>query len=130
MVVGVRGGGRGGVHHRLGRAARAGRGRNLDPADGRVLWRTAVYGWAWGRPAVTDSTVYLGAVGSEPYEIRHLGSLTAMDRKTGKGTWRWPMPEWPGSLLNGFAASPVIDGKMLFIGGVDGCLYAFPIGLD
>ncbi len=35
VVVGLRGGGRGGVRHRLGRAARAGRGRNLDPADGR-----------------------------------------------------------------------------------------------
>lgn len=100
----------------------------IDPAEGRVLWRTDVYGWAWGRPAVTDSAVYIGAVGSPGYEIRHLGSLCAMDRNSGKMLWRWPMPEWPGSLINGFAAAPTIDGKKLLIGGLDGCLYAFPIG--
>jgi hypothetical protein len=37
------------------------------------------------------------------------------------------MPEWPGSYLNGFIASPEIGGRMLVIGGVDGSLYGFSI---
>ena len=66
-------------------------------------------------------------MGSSPYYIRHLGGLTALDRKTGKAVWRWPMPEWPGSLTYGFAAPPVIEDRTLVIGGLDGALYAFPV---
>lgn len=98
----------------------------IDSKDGRVVSRTDVYGWAWPRPAVTDTHVYASAVGMSPYQMRHLGSLSAIDRRTGKITWRWPMPEWPGSLLNGFIAPPVIDGRTLLVGGLDGTLYAFP----
>jgi len=49
----------------------------------------------------------------------------ALDRDTGRIVWRWVMPEWPGSLLNGFAASPVVDGDAIIVGGLDGSLYAF-----
>ncbi len=98
----------------------------IDPVDGRVMWRTDVFGWAWSRPAVTESTIYIGALGSSPYEIRHLGSLTALDRKTGRIQWRWPMPDWSGSLVHGFAAYPTVNAGTVFIGGVDGCLYTFP----
>ncbi|HEV2913002.1 MAG TPA: PQQ-binding-like beta-propeller repeat protein [Pyrinomonadaceae bacterium] len=99
----------------------------IDPKDARVLWRTDVYGWAWGRPIVTDKMLYIGVAGGTPYDMRHLGSLAALDRKTGKLVWRWPMPEWPGSYMNGFVASPAIEGQTLVIGGVDGTLYAFPV---
>lgn len=99
----------------------------IDSKDGRVLWRADVFGWAWPRPAVSNKLVFAAAAGSNPYNIRHLGSLTALDRQTGKIVWRWPMPEWPGSLLYGFTAAPVIEDKTLVIGGLDGALYAFPI---
>jgi len=98
----------------------------IDSKDGRVLWRADVFGWAWARPAVSDKLVFAAAVGSSPYYMRQLGSLTALDRKTGKIVWRWPMTEWSGSLLYGFAAAPVIEGKTLVIGGLDGTLYGFP----
>lgn len=99
----------------------------VDPADGTVKWRTDVFGWAWGRPAVTGKAIYVGTVGGDPYEIRHLGALAALDRKSGRILWRWPMPQWPGSLVNGFAASPVLVEESLIIGGLDGSLYSFPI---
>lgn len=98
----------------------------IDSKDGRVIWRADVFGWAWPRPAVGDKLVFAAAVGSNPYNIRHLGSLTALERKTGKIVWRWPMTEWPGSLMYGFAAAPVIEGDTLVVGGLDGALYAFP----
>jgi outer membrane protein assembly factor BamB len=99
----------------------------IDSADGRVEWRTDVFGWAWARAAVNSTKVYVAAVGSTPYGIRQLGSISALDRKTGRMTWRWPMPEWPGSLINGFTSAPAIEGTALVVGGLDGSLYCFPI---
>jgi outer membrane protein assembly factor BamB len=99
----------------------------MDAKDGRVLWRTDVFGWAWPRPALTEKLVLASAIGANPYQMRHLGSLSAIDRETGRMIWRWPMPEWPGAWLNGFAASPVVDGQMVVVGGLDGTLYGFPL---
>lgn len=98
----------------------------IDSKDGRVLWRTDVFGWAWPRPTLTEKRLYMSASSMTPYEMRHLGSLNALDRTTGKILWRWPMPEWPGSLINGFVASPVVESSTLVVGGLDGTLYAFP----
>ncbi len=98
----------------------------IDAKDGRVVWRTDVYGWAWPRPAVTDRFIYQSAIGAAPYEMRHLGSLVALDRATGRIAWRWPMPDWPGAWTTGFAAPPVVSGGTLVVGGLDGSLYAFP----
>ncbi len=100
---------------------------SIDAKDGRVLWRTDVFGLAWPRVAVTDKWVVAAAVGYRPYQIRHLGSLSVLDRKSGAIAWRWPMPEWPGSLLDGFAASPTIANDSIVIGGLDGTLYEFPL---
>lgn len=99
----------------------------IDPANGRVRWRTDVFGWSWGRPASSSDTLYIGVAGARPYVIRHVGSLTALDLASGVIRWRWPMPEWPGSFLNGFVGSPAIEGDVLVIGGLDGTLYAFPV---
>ncbi len=99
----------------------------IDAADQKVLWRTDVYGWAWPRPAVTDTTVFASAIGVQPYEIRHFGGLHALDRRTGALRWRWPAPPAPGSYISGLAAAPVVVGKMLYVGGLNGTLYAFPV---
>jgi outer membrane protein assembly factor BamB len=100
----------------------------ISPNDGRVVWRTDVFGSAWSRPAVTEDLVYICASGFSPsYEIRHVGGLNAVDRRSGSLVWRWPMPEAPGSLMTGFVTGPVIDGETLLIGGLDGSLYAFPL---
>lgn len=98
----------------------------MDPKDGRVVWRTDVYGWAWARPLVTGKIVYIGTGGSEPYQMRHLPAMTALDRATGRILWRWPMPVLPGVLYYGFAAPPVLAGSTVVIGGMDGTLYGFP----
>jgi len=96
----------------------------MDSKDGRVVWRTDVFGWAWARPAVTEKIVYASAAGGNPYDIRHLGSLNALDRATGKILWRWPAPE--GSALHtGFVAGPVVEADTVVVGGLDGNLYGF-----
>jgi outer membrane protein assembly factor BamB len=99
----------------------------IDPRDGRVLWRTDVFGSPWGRPLVTAGNVYVGAVGTEPYMMRHVGGVAALDRASGRLLWRWSTPDAPGALQNGFAASPALDGNTLVIGGLDGSLYAFDV---
>jgi outer membrane protein assembly factor BamB len=98
----------------------------IDATDGRVAWRSDVYGLAWPRPTLTERFIYQSTIGATPYQMRHLGSLTALDRTTGKIVWRWPMPDWPGAWTTGFGASPVVQNGTLVVGGLDGTLYAFP----
>ena len=100
---------------------------SFDPKDGRIVWRTDVYGSPWGRPLVTDSFVYDGASAIVPYMMRHVGGVVALDRRTGKLAWRFPLPNPPGTLHYGFAGSPARAGDTFVIGGMDGVLYAFPL---
>ncbi|HXD31158.1 MAG TPA: hypothetical protein VN643_08575 [Pyrinomonadaceae bacterium] len=86
----------------------------IDSKDGRVIWRTDVYGWPWPRPALTEKVLYASTGGAVPYQIRHIGSLTALDRVTGKIIWRWPSPPCPGCWATGFVAPPVISGTTLY----------------
>jgi outer membrane protein assembly factor BamB len=96
----------------------------LDPKIGRVLWRTDVYGWTWSRPLVTEKYIYVAVAGGSPYDIRHVPSLTVLDRITGAIVWRWPAPE--SGFVYGFVASPAVDRKTVVVGSVEGMLYAFP----
>lgn len=99
----------------------------FDANEGRIVWRTDVFGSPWGRPLVTEKFVYAAMAAEVPYMIRHEGGLAALDRTTGKLVWRWPMPNPPGVYSWGFAGSPTRVGDLLLIGGIDGTLYAFPI---
>ena len=99
----------------------------IDPRDGRIAWRTDVFGCPWGRPALTTRRLYVGTVGTDPYSVRHVGGVVALERDDGRLAWRWPAPATPGALQTGFAASPAIDGDTMIIGGLDGTLYAFPV---
>ena len=97
-----------------------------DPKNGRVVWRTDVYGWTWGQPLVTEKTIYAGVAGGAPYFIRHVPSLTALHRASGRIVWRWTPPPSP-AFQSGFPAGPAIDGDMLVIGALDGTLYGFRV---
>ena len=99
----------------------------FDLATGRVVWRTDVYGLAWARVLVTPATIYAGVLSTKIGPVRHLGSLVALDRRTGQIRWRWPTPLAEGAFISGFQAGPEIDGKTLVIGSVDGTLYGFPV---
>lgn len=98
-----------------------------DPKDATVVWRTDIYGIAWGRPVVTDKVVYAAAGGFAPYQMRHIGGLSALDRATGKTVWRWEAPHGPDIYESGFAAGPTLAGDTLLAGSMNGILYAFPV---
>lgn len=108
----------------------------MDAKDGRVLWRTNVFGAPWATPEVSGDRVFVSAAGVTPYfagvdtvvpyPMRHFGSLSALDRKTGQIIWRWQMPDWPGVWITGFVAAPAAADGMVVVGGMDGTLYGFP----
>lgn len=101
----------------------------IEPSSGRNQWRSEVGGWVLQRPLVTDKIVYVGVSGARR-AAKHwppqASALVALDRLTGRVIWQWSMPELPGTFLHGFIAAPVIAGRTVLIGGVDGTLYAFP----
>lgn len=98
----------------------------MDVNDGRVFWRTDVLGWAWARPVVADSLLLVSTVGAQPYQMRHLGGLVALDRYTGHILWRYPMPDLPGVWGYGFFAPVAVGERAILAAGLDGTLYAFP----
>jgi outer membrane protein assembly factor BamB len=98
-----------------------------DPKDGRLVWRTDVFGWSWGRPVVTEKHVYASVGGIAPYPVRHVGGLCMLDRETGKMLWRRPTEARSGSYENGFAAGPALAKDTLVVGDLDGNLFAFSV---
>ncbi len=99
----------------------------FDPKDGRIVWKTDVFGDPWGKPVLTGKFIYDGTGAIAPYTMREEGGVVALDRQTGKLAWRWPLPNPPGTYYYGFAASPALADCLLVIGGLDGTLYAFPV---
>jgi eukaryotic-like serine/threonine-protein kinase len=101
----------------------------LDAATGKPGWSFDTGGSAWSTPAVTDSRVFIGAVGVADYPFfDHQGGFWAADRKTGKAAWKYPMPPIPGSATWGVASSPAVAEGLVFFGGLDGTFYAFTAG--
>jgi outer membrane protein assembly factor BamB len=99
----------------------------LDAATGKIGWTFDTGGSAWSTPAVTDSRVFIGAVGVADYPFfDHQGGFWAVDRRTGKAAWRYPMPPIPGTPTWGVASSPAAAEGLVFFGGLDGTFYAFP----
>ena len=98
----------------------------FDPNDGRIVWKTDVFGDPWGKPVLSGKYLYDGTSALTPYLMREEGGVVALNRQTGKLAWRWPLPNPPGTYAYGFAASPTLSDGLLLMGAVDGTLYAFP----
>jgi len=98
----------------------------IDPADGRVLWRTDVYGWNWGTPLVTADRIYVGAAGGSPYFLAHVASFNVLDRASGRLIRRFPLPEVTGAHQWGIAGSPALAGDLVIVSTIEGALLAFP----
>lgn len=97
----------------------------IDADDGKVKWTFDSDGSAWSSPAVTDSTVFIGAAGVVGYSANHHAAFFAIDRANGKERWRFPMEPADGDYAYGFASSPAVANGRVFVGGLDGKLYAF-----
>lgn len=98
----------------------------IDPADGKVLWRSDVYGWSWGTPLVTERHIYVGAAGGTPYFIRHEGSFSVLDRRSGRLLTRRIFPDTGGHQW-GIAGSPALAGDTVVVATIAGSLLGFPL---
>ena len=91
---------------------------------GERRWKTDVYGWAWGQPAVTDARVYAGTASQKDYLAGHKGLVVAMDRATGRPAWHY-VAEPAATGPYGFPGSPAVGDGLVFVTGLDGKVYAF-----
>ncbi|HUG24193.1 hypothetical protein [Piscinibacter sp.] len=57
--------------------------------------------------------------------MEQTAGLTAMDRHDGRIVWHWPASSTPGAFLYGMTAAPVLAGRHVLSGALDGSLYAF-----
>ena len=62
----------------------------FDVRTGERLWKTDVYGWPWGQPAVTDTRVYAGAASQVGYLAQHRAGVFALDRASGNVSGTFP----------------------------------------
>jgi outer membrane protein assembly factor BamB len=81
----------------------------LDAATGKVMWTTDTQNWAWGSPAVNESTVYVGDVA---------GQLYALDSASGKIAWSL-QPDGP------ITGSPLVSEDLIIVTTESGSVYAF-----
>jgi outer membrane protein assembly factor BamB len=98
----------------------------LEGAIGRPLWRFDTGGSAWAQPAVSEDAVFIGSVGVADYIVNHQASFFAVDGSSGSGRWSFPLERPERATLWGFASSPAWHGDRVFVGGLNGRVYAFP----
>ena len=97
----------------------------FDASTGKRLWKTDVYGWAWGQPAVTGKRVYIATSGLGGYQNDvHRGGVMALERSTGRPVWRYAV-EPPAAVVCGFAGSPAVGASFVYVAGIDGRILAF-----
>jgi len=97
----------------------------IEAGRGRPVWSFDTGGSAWAEPAVTQDIVFISAAGVADYMVDHRGGFYAVDRKSGRGLWRFPSDRPGEEELWGFTASPAAGDGMAFVGGLDSNVYAF-----
>ncbi len=96
----------------------------FDAATGRPVWKTDVWGWAWGQPALTARRVYMGTSALGGYLVGHRAGVMAVDRLTGRPAWRY-VASAAADKAYGFTGSASVGAGRVFVGGLDGRVYAF-----
>lgn len=95
----------------------------LSARDGALRWRTSLGASVRGAPALARGRLYVATD----------AALAAIEAGTGRTLWsaafapelaaRLPMSD-PNSAWDHYAASPVVDGGVVYVGSRDGCVYA------
>lgn len=101
--------------------------RAPDPRTGHAAWETDVLGWAWGTPALTRDTLYIGVAGPREYVTKHEAGLVAIDRKTGAVRWRRPVARDAERFVSGYPGSVVIADGVLAAPNVAGTIEGYRI---
>ena len=95
--------------------------------SGRELWQFKTGGWTWGTPVLANGALYIGAISGYPYYFEGV-TLThgffAVDAATGRQKWRFTPQPTQGYVTGGVMGSPVIAGGVVYVGALDGRVYA------
>lgn len=99
----------------------------LDADSGTTIWEFRTGGWSWSDPVLADDVVYIGGLSASPYyfegvELRP--GFFAVDQETGAGLWEFTPPLIEGYLTGGVFSTPAIVDGVVYVGGIDGRLYA------
>ncbi len=97
----------------------------FEASTGKRLWKTDVFGWAWGQPAVTAERIFVGTASLRGYlGDAHRGGVMALERGSGEAVWRYAA-EPPDEGAWGFPGSPAVGAGQVFVTGIDGRVLAF-----
>ena len=116
LLVGVYG-----RYLRDGAAARGASMQALDPASGRVLWKTPLNGVVRSEPVVIHGVVYEGIAGGDGSSGCTTGEIIALDERTGSvlpSAWRTsPKPRNGGGIWSPLS----YDGSSIYFGTGNTC---------
>ncbi len=96
-------------------------------ADGELQWQFDTGGSAWAQPAVNQRAVFIGAVGVADYIVDHQAGFYAIDLHTGTGLWQLVVEQSGNPAMWGFASAAAIGPEHVFVGNLNGSVYAIGI---
>ncbi|ANM31913.1 hypothetical protein ABI59_23635 [Acidobacteria bacterium Mor1] len=97
----------------------------FDPSSGARRWSADTGGSAWATPAVDGEVVYIGTAGVAGYMVDHRARFLALDREQGRVLGAFSLEPRGDEPVWGFSSSPAAARGRVFVGGLDGRLYAF-----
>lgn len=99
----------------------------LDVKTGALRWKFETGGWSWGAPTVAGGTVYIGGIAAHPYYFEGVTlkeGFYALDKATGDLQWSVTTGVIEGYITGGVFTRPMVADSVVYIGALDGCLYA------
>ena len=96
-------------------------------ADGKQAWSFKTGGWTWATRSLANGTLYVGSISATPYYVVGVtlqAGFHALDAATGREKWRFTPGPAQGYVTGGVVGSPVIVGGVVYVGALDGRVYA------
>jgi len=99
----------------------------LDAETGHTNWEFETGGWSWSTPLLADGVVYIGGLSASPYYFEGVTlrrGLFAVDQEGGAGLWEFTPQPVEGYITGGVFSTPVVADGVVYVGALDGRLYA------
>ena len=99
----------------------------LDAETGDTMWEFETGGWSWSDPVLADDVVYIGGLGVSSYYFEGVDmrpGFFAVDQETGAALWEFTPELIEGFVSGGVFSTPAIVDGVVYVGGIDGRLYA------
>ena len=99
----------------------------FDSESGETIWEFRTGGWSWSDPVLADDVVYIGGLSVSSYYFEGVDlrpGFFAVDQETGAGLWEFTPELIDGFVNGGVFSTPAIADGVIYVGGIDGRLYA------